>query len=99
MEWGEDDLSGVGRMLSDCKDYMRVFQSIHVQHTLREANGVAYRLAYLARVGFMHDTWIGETPVIIQDVLYEDISHAIHVARGSGFMSSPAHSTININEK
>ncbi|XP_062014464.1 uncharacterized protein LOC133730996 [Rosa rugosa] len=61
----EQDFSEVGRVLEDCKDYMSAFQFIQVRHIYREANGVAHRLAHLARVGRLDDMWLGETPVII----------------------------------
>ncbi|XP_004309843.1 PREDICTED: uncharacterized protein LOC101294625 [Fragaria vesca subsp. vesca] len=82
----EEDLSEVGRVLCDCKDYMKAFQSITIQHVSREANGVANRLAHLVRMGVLDDIWLEETLAIIQDVLYEDINHLNIVARGLGSM-------------
>ncbi|XP_024200286.1 uncharacterized protein LOC112203572 [Rosa chinensis] len=78
----EIDLSEVGQVVDDCKAYMAAFQVVQVRHIFREANGVVDRLAHLARRGMLDDVWLGETPAIIQDVLYEDISHLYAVARG-----------------
>ncbi|KAL6178236.1 hypothetical protein ACLB2K_049755 [Fragaria x ananassa] len=89
LEREEEDLSEVGRVLGDCKDYMSAFQSIRIRHIGREANGVADRLAHLASAGLLDDVWSGETPAIIQDVLYEDICNSSIVARGSGRGAEP----------
>ncbi|XP_062021093.1 uncharacterized protein LOC133737577 [Rosa rugosa] len=67
-----EDLSEVGCIVEDCKDYMRAIPSCNLRSIYREANGVAHRLAHLASVDYLDDYWLDETPVIIQDVLYED---------------------------
>ncbi|XP_062014260.1 uncharacterized protein LOC133730740 [Rosa rugosa] len=43
-----------------------------IRHIFREANGVANRLAHLASLNYLDDIWLEESPMIIQDVLYED---------------------------
>ncbi|KAL6194284.1 hypothetical protein ACLB2K_035368 [Fragaria x ananassa] len=96
LEREEEDLSEVGQVLGDCKDYMSAFQSIRIRHIGREANGLADRLAHLACAGLLDDVWLGETPVIIQDVLHKDICNSSIVARGSDVMSPPLQN-FNIN--
>jgi ribonuclease HI len=44
----EVDLSDVGCIVKDCREYLKNFASISVSHIYREANGVAHRLARLA---------------------------------------------------
>ncbi|PRQ57087.1 putative ribonuclease H-like domain, reverse transcriptase zinc-binding domain-containing protein [Rosa chinensis] len=93
----EKNFSEVSRVLDDCKEYFNAFQSIRVRHIYREANGVANRLAHLASSVYFDDVWLGETPAIIQDVLYEDYCHCLSVTRGLGDTSPPMHNfTINI---
>lgn len=46
-----EDCSVIGRVVKDCKEYMSEFHSIVsivIRHFVCEANGIAYRLAYLA---------------------------------------------------
>ncbi|PRQ39258.1 putative ribonuclease H-like domain-containing protein [Rosa chinensis] len=44
-----EDLSEVGCIVDDCKDYMSAIPSYNLQSIYREANDVAHRLAHLAR--------------------------------------------------
>ncbi|XP_061990636.1 uncharacterized protein LOC133709048 [Rosa rugosa] len=93
LQSGEKNLSEIGRVLDDCKDYLRGFQSVKIRHIYREANGVALRLAHLASMFVIDDVWVDETPAIIQDVLYEDYPHCFYhcstSVRGLGFTSPP----------
>ena len=82
-----EDLSDFGRIIEDCKALFSGFHSIRVRHILREANGVADRLAHLASSGGFSGEWLGETPAIIQDVLYEDYMFVSDIARGLGSQS------------
>lgn len=47
--------------------------SISFRRIYREVNDVANHLAHLASRSYIDDLWLGETPSIIDDVLYEDI--------------------------
>jgi ribonuclease HI len=79
----DDDLSEIGRIIGDCKDYMLAFTSLSIRHVYREANRVAHRLAHVASFSSVDELWIDDTPSIIEDVIYEDVSRT----RGIGFMS------------
>ncbi|KAL6132680.1 hypothetical protein ACLB2K_064919 [Fragaria x ananassa] len=96
LERKEDDMSEVGHVLGDCKDYLKAFQSVRIRHIYQEVNDVADRLLHLASLGALDDVWLKETPFIIHDVLYEDISRLLIVARGLGYMSLPMQN-FNIN--
>ena len=52
-----EDYSDLGRIVEDCKFLMTQYQSVSVCHILREANGVADRLAHLARLGGFIGEW------------------------------------------
>lgn len=43
----EEDLSDIGSIVGDCKDYFLAFTSINVRQVFREANRVAHRLAHV----------------------------------------------------
>ena len=62
---------------------MRAFTSLSIRHVYREANRVAHRLAHVASFSSVDELWIDDTPSIIEDVIYEDVSRT----RGIGFMS------------
>ena len=79
-----EDYSDVGRIIHDCHSYIRTINTCRVSHIYREANGVANRLAHLASCSFLDEFWVDETPVSIQDVLYEDLCNS---TRGLGAMS------------
>ncbi|KAL6182390.1 hypothetical protein ACLB2K_043812 [Fragaria x ananassa] len=85
----EKDLLEVSRVISDCKSYFSVFQSIRIRHVYREANGVANRLAHLASICFINNVWLEETHDNIQDVLYDDYNYCLSIVRGLGTMSAP----------
>ncbi|XP_062014420.1 uncharacterized protein LOC133730938 [Rosa rugosa] len=78
-----DDFSDIGRILDNYRRYVNAFNFFNFQHICCEANGVANRLALLARCGNLDEFCLEETPVIIQDVLYEDQCNLSYVARGS----------------
>jgi ribonuclease HI len=67
-----EDLSDIGRIIGDCKEYFSTFNYIDIRHIFREANGVANRLAHIASYSNVDELWLDETPSIIEDVLYED---------------------------
>ena len=98
---GGEDLSECGRVIEDCKALFSSFQSVRVRHIPREANGVADRLAHLARLGGFDGDWIGEAPAIIRDVLIEDILYCSTNAQGLGSQSHLVHDVIfsNLIEK
>ena len=74
------DFSEVSRVLEDCKEYLSSFPSFSFRHIYREANSVADRLAHFACSSSIDSIWLGESPAIIQDVLYED---SLHCRQGS----------------
>ncbi|KAL6186127.1 hypothetical protein ACLB2K_042248 [Fragaria x ananassa] len=80
----DGDVIEVSSILSDCRHYMETFRLILLRHIYREANGVAHRLAHLARSSSLYEFWVDETPDIIQDVLMED---GCNISRGLGNMS------------
>lgn len=79
-----DDFSQIGRIVGDCREYLCSFNSFVIRHVYREANRVAHRLAHVASLSNVDKCWLGETPSIIEDVLFEDLCN---LTRGSGFMS------------
>ena len=87
------DQSDVGRLVGDCRVSVSSFQSIKVSHINRKANGVVNRLAHLASYSSLDKSWVDESPVIIQDVLYEDLCN---ITRGEDYMS-PSMSFFNSN--
>lgn len=80
-----EDWSDICLVMEDCRDYMCESQSLNVRHIFCETNGVAHKLAYFTSVSFIDDVWLGETPCIIKDVLFEDLCN---YNRGTG-PSSP----------
>ena len=92
----EMDLSVVSRVLDDCREYLNSFHSVSIRHIYREANSVADRLAHFACKEVVDYIWLGESPAIIQDVLYEDNMHCTTLARGSGYMSPSLQNYSNI---
>lgn len=52
---------------------MDEFLSVLVSHIYCEANGVTHRLVFIACSPTINELWSNETPVIIQDVLYENL--------------------------
>ena len=92
----EMDLSEVNRVLDDCKEYLNSFHSVSIRHIYREANSVADRLAHFACKEGVDFVWLGESPAIIQDVLYEDYMQCTTIARGQGYMSPSSQNYSNI---
>lgn len=82
-------------MVEDCKEYLASGSSITFRHIYREANSVAHRLAHLVSLSMLDDFWLDETPTIIEDVLFEDLSYC---TRGEGLMSPSLSSSIIINK-
>ena len=80
----EDDFSQIGRIVGDCKEYLCSFNSFEIRHVYREANRVAHRLAHVASLSSFDNCWLGETPSIIEDVLFEDLCN---LTRGFGITS------------
>lgn len=68
----DEDSSEIGRIVEDCRDDMMQIPSIVIRHTFREANGVAHRLAHLAKSHYENFFWFDEAPASIQDVLFID---------------------------
>lgn len=79
-----EDLSEIGSIVGDCKDYMLAFTSFNIRHIYREANRVAHRLAHVASCASVDEFWVDHTPSILEDVIYEDICP---VSRGFGITS------------
>jgi hypothetical protein len=79
-----EDWSELGQVIEDCKASLQAFKSIEFRHIFIEANGVATRLAHLASSSALDELWLGETPSIIEDVLFQDFCNR---TRGSGFTS------------
>lgn len=76
-----EDLSDIGCIVGDCKEYMRAFTSLNIRHIYREANCVANRLAYVASFNTIDEFWLNDTPSIIEDVIQEDL---FSLSRGIG---------------
>ncbi|XP_004293150.1 PREDICTED: putative ribonuclease H protein At1g65750-like [Fragaria vesca subsp. vesca] len=89
----DGDVIEVSFILSDCRHYMEAFRFILLRHVYREANGVAHRLAHLARSSSLNEFWVDEPPDIIQDVLMED---GCNISRGLGSMT-PSLYDISLN--
>ena len=68
-----EDLSEIGRIVEDCKEYMLAFTSLNFRHIYREANGVAQRLSHTASFSNIDNFWVDDTPSIIEDVIYKDL--------------------------
>lgn len=66
------DLSEVGRIVEDCREYMTECSSFHIKHVFREANGVTHRLAHFASLSVLDGFRLDKTPSIIEDVLYDN---------------------------
>ncbi|KAL6211305.1 hypothetical protein ACLB2K_016532 [Fragaria x ananassa] len=62
----------VSTILIDCRHYLMTFNFVLLRHVNREANGVANRLAHLARSSVLDELWEDGPRDIIQDVLIED---------------------------
>ncbi|KAL6145404.1 hypothetical protein ACLB2K_056092 [Fragaria x ananassa] len=92
------DMVEVSRILEDCRDFIRRFDYVTVQHVFREANSVAHRLAHFATCDRVVEVTLAEVPDFIQDVLYENNCNALNMTRGRRYMSpSMAQNSININ--
>ncbi|KAL6199572.1 hypothetical protein ACLB2K_029356 [Fragaria x ananassa] len=68
----DGDVVEVSAILVDCRHYLMAFDYVLLRHVNREANGVANRLAHLARSSAFDELWEDSPPDIIQDVLIED---------------------------
>lgn len=88
-----EDLSEVGMITEDCKEYMKAFNSIRIRCIFREANGVALRLAHIACCSDINRLWLDESPSIIEDVLFEDTCNS---TRGTGSMSPSLYNFVII---
>ncbi|KAL6222493.1 hypothetical protein ACLB2K_005885 [Fragaria x ananassa] len=91
-----DVMVEVSRITEDCKVLMNSFENISIRHIYREANGAAHRLAHFASLDRIVELHLGESPVFLQDILYEDKCNALSVTRDRGFMS-PSMAQIPIN--
>ena len=60
-----EDLSDIGRIIGDCKEYFSAFNYIDIRHIFREASGVADRLAHIASCSNVDEIWLDETPSIL----------------------------------
>lgn len=61
----DDDVSEIGRIIGDCKDYMFAFTSLTIQHIYRESNYVVHHLAYIASFSSVDELWIDDISSII----------------------------------
>ncbi|KAL6213907.1 hypothetical protein ACLB2K_013346 [Fragaria x ananassa] len=68
----DGDVVEVSTILVDCCYYLMAFDFVLLRHVNREANGVANKLAHLARSSVLAELWEDGPPDIIHDVLIED---------------------------
>ena len=80
----DDDFSEIGCLVEDCKTFLESIDYVQVQHIYRDANCVTNKLAQIASSTDVVYIWFDEESYYIQNVLYEDICHAISVIRSSG---------------
>ena len=87
---GEENFE-VDQIIEDCKTLASLITSCSVMHVYREANGVANRLARIARLSLIDSIWLNIAPSIIDDVLVDD---GCNYLQDLGFMSSPVYASI-----